>query len=452
MRRLKIILNSNVFIVCLVVVVVINVLLFNFVFERENKEYDSVVGVINHIIVSDYNTSIDIDGFRVILDSVYDEFKLGETVLFKGKSGIPEGNSNFNLFNYKNYLRSRKIYYLFYADSFIVKKESNFMFQVKNKIVDHISTYKSVSYLNTFILGDTSLLEDSVYESYQKLGVNHLFAISGMHITLISGLLVRLLKRFNKSYLIVIVVLMFYAFLTSFSVSVLRSVFLFTFIYLNKKFKFNVSNTKIIVIIASLFLIYNPYLIHSISFKYSFIISFYLILFSKYLNKSKFYSLFMVSFIAFLVSIPISINNFFEINLLTVFYNLMYVPLITYIIFPFSLIVLFISKLDFIFYNMISLLESISLYLSEFNVTLIMRCVPFVFIVFYYFLITKSISNFFKKKYGFILFLMFIIVVHNNINMFDKSVYLTMIDQTCPIMIQRLNNIFQRNPLISIGI
>ena len=25
-------------------------------------------------------------------------------------------------------------------------------------------------------------------------------------------------------------------------------------------------------------------------------------------------------------------------------------------------------------------------------------------------------------------------------------------DQTCPIMIQRLNNIFQRNPLISIGI
>ena len=26
------------------------------------------------------------------------------------------------------------------------------------------------------------------------------------------------------------------------------------------------------------------------------------------------------------------------------------------------------------------------------------------------------------------------------------------LDQTCPIMIQRLNNIFQRNPLISIGI
>lgn len=30
----------------------------------------------------------------------------------------------------------------------------------------------------------------------------------------------------------------------------------------------------------------------------------------------------------------------------------------------------------------------------------------------------------------------------------DKKI----IDQTCPIMIQRLNNIFQRNPLISIGI
>lgn len=28
----------------------------------------------------------------------------------------------------------------------------------------------------------------------------------------------------------------------------------------------------------------------------------------------------------------------------------------------------------------------------------------------------------------------------------------TFLDQTCPIMIQRLNNIFQRNPLISMGI
>lgn len=34
----------------------------------------------------------------------------------------------------------------------------------------------------------------------------------------------------------------------------------------------------------------------------------------------------------------------------------------------------------------------------------------------------------------------------------EKVEALKGIEQTCPIMIQRLNNIFQRNPLISMGI
>lgn len=35
---------------------------------------------------------------------------------------------------------------------------------------------------------------------------------------------------------------------------------------------------------------------------------------------------------------------------------------------------------------------------------------------------------------------------------FTNKIKCIYIDQTCPIMIQRLNNIFQRNPLISMGI
>ena len=40
----------------------------------------------------------------------------------------------------------------------------------------------------------------------------------------------------------------------------------------------------------------------------------------------------------------------------------------------------------------------------------------------------------------------------NNPGIYTMSSSSRVIDQTCPIMIQRLNNIFQRNPLISIGI
>ena len=40
----------------------------------------------------------------------------------------------------------------------------------------------------------------------------------------------------------------------------------------------------------------------------------------------------------------------------------------------------------------------------------------------------------------------------NKPGVYELPVGSRVIDQTCPIMIQRLNNIFQRNPLISIGI
>ena len=55
---------------------------------------------------------------------------------------------------------------------------------------------------------------------------------------------------------------------------------------------------------------------YNISFKYSFVISFYLILFNKLIREKKNYftKLFMTSLIAFLASVPIQINNFFSIT------------------------------------------------------------------------------------------------------------------------------------------
>ena len=83
-------------------------------------------------------------------------------------------------------------------------------------------------YLKTFLLGDKSNLSTKVMSSYQENGISHLFAISGMHIALLSSLITRFLKKFKvteeKRYYITSTILIMYLLLVGFSPSILRGV------------------------------------------------------------------------------------------------------------------------------------------------------------------------------------------------------------------------------------
>ena len=76
-------------------------------------------------------------------------------------------------------------------------------------------------------------------------------------------------------------------FLTDFTASIVRSGVFFIVLTLNKIYKWNIRIIDILFITLSLSLIYNPYLIHSVGFQFSFIISMYLIIFQKKILKYK---------------------------------------------------------------------------------------------------------------------------------------------------------------------
>ena len=102
-------------------------------------------------------------------------------------------------------------------------------------------------------------------------------------------LLKKITKNHDISYIITIFILLFYTFITNFSSSILRAFLLFLLIYINKKFKFNLKTIEIIMLILLILLMYNPFYIYSIGFKFTFIISIILILFSKKINNFKNY-------------------------------------------------------------------------------------------------------------------------------------------------------------------
>ena len=108
---------------------------------------------------------------------------------------------------------SKNTYYSMNIDNIrLIEKNNNIFYKIKTYLVERISNIKCSEYLNTFILGDSSYISDNVLESYRTNGISHLFSVSGMHITLLSCLILYILnkvKKRNINYLFVILFLLF---------------------------------------------------------------------------------------------------------------------------------------------------------------------------------------------------------------------------------------------------
>ncbi len=346
------------------------------------------------------------------------DYKLGDYIKVIGVLNKPYDNTIFNLFNYNKYLLSNKIYYILKANDIIkIKDNTNILYKIKNIIYERIDKLKCKDYIKTFVLGDKQDLSDEILSSYQQNGVSHLLAISGMHISLLVVILTKLLKKFKYNYFVISLFLIFYAFLTSFTPSVLRAVFLYIFKKIDKK--------NLILLIASFMLFYNPYYIYNVGFLFSFVISFYLIYFGNLTNKfnNYFVKLFITSAICFVASIPIMINNFYYINIMSPLINVIFVPFISLIIFPLSLLTLIFPILDNILLFLLNIMESLTLFCNNFNINLIMAKMN-IFIFTLYYLIISLI--FIKPKYFYILII--ILIIHTNIRYFNKNSHLTILD------------------------
>lgn len=258
--------------------------------------------------------------------------------------------------------------------------------------------------MHLFILGDKSYLSNDIVFSFQEIGISHLFAISGMHITLLSSIILKILKKLkiseNKRYFITSIFLIIFLLIANTSPSILRGVLFFILFSLNKIYYFHISPINLYIFILSLTLLINPLYIFDIGFKYSFLISGTLIILSNYLHSSNYFiSLFKVSFISNFISFPITIKNFYQINILSIFLNIIYVPFISLIVFPLALISLFIKKILPIFTFFTNLLEKTSLYFSSLSIfKLSFVKLPSIIYIIYFILIVLIIFSIIKKR------------------------------------------------------
>lgn len=361
-----------------------------------------------------------------------EEFHLGDTIEVTGELTKPKKNTSKYLFNYHSYLKHKNIHYTITSTS--IKKISsnkNIYYILKNIIVN---LSEKNAYLKTFLLGDKSNLSTKVMSSYQENGISHLFAISGMHITLLSSIITKILKRFKvkeeKRYYITSLILIIYLLLVGFSPSILRGVLFYILFTLNKVYYFYVKPVNIFIIILSLSLLINYNYIFDVGFWYSFVISFSLIVTAKYLTSSNYLlGLLKTSIISFLVSIPISLYSFYQINISSIFYNLFFIPYVSIIVFPLSLITLVVPVILPIYEVLIKILEEVSLLFSNNRLLIItFPRINFIFYIIYYVLIIIFIKGLLKRNYFKLIPLFFLLLIHYIYPYFQKDLIIKMID------------------------
>jgi len=221
------------------------------------------------------------EGKVLVTVNRYLGYQYGDRIKVKGKLEAPYV---FEEFNYKEYLAKEGIYSVVYFPEIelIENNQGNFLlasiFKLKDKLRENIDQNLSLpqsSILAAVILGDKRQISDDWKEKLNLAGVRHLTAVSGMHVSILTALLMSLLiglgfwKR--QAFFLTIGLIGLYVLLTGLQPSAVRAGIMGSFFLLaNFLGRGNISS-RTLVLAAVLMLLQNPLLLKwDVGFQLSF--------------------------------------------------------------------------------------------------------------------------------------------------------------------------------------
>ncbi len=437
MQKWKTILSSNLFLGiflllgCFYLIYIVINNRYSFFNSNETK----IVGTIVKIRERENNTELflKIDSkrkLRVFIKKKND-LKIGDQIKIEGEFKEPIRNTIPNGFNYKHYLwyHQENIYFKSEKEEKIGESKNIFL-KIKRNLIEKIENRKNRKYLKIFILGDTEELTVDEKNSLKVNGINHLFSISGMHISLIIGIITIFIRK-RKSFLswtIINIILFGYLTLIDFLPSACRAFVLWNFITLSKIQNLNFTKIKCFLWMLGTILFIKPFFIFEVGFQFSMTLCFFFCLIERKLSeKTKLKQMILISTLALFVSLPITLYYYYEINFLSILWNILIVPFITIFFFPLQLLSLIIPILSIPAYYLGEIFEVITQILEKIDFLIMTFHKPSIlWIITYYLLLILMLKK--KNKKRCVLMIVILIIYLYHYNLIVRKSYFLMID------------------------
>lgn len=204
--------------------------------------------------------------------------------------------------------------------------------------------------LMALILADRTDFDPTFDEAVKLLGMMHLFAVSGLHVTLLTVLLRRGLSFLKVppllSTMLTAGVLLTYLMLTSFAPSIMRAALWWGLLQLNGRFQWRLSAIDALVLVQLAVWLWNPFSHYHLGFVLSYAMAYTILIHQKDLPKHPLKASFKVACIALVFGLPISTWMQPSIHLLTPFVNTISVFVMSLVLLPLTYLVAFFPGLD----------------------------------------------------------------------------------------------------------
>ncbi len=227
---------------------------------------------------------------------------------------------------------------------------------------------EEAGFLSSITLGDKSGLNGDLKELFQNVGVAHVLAVSGLHVSVVCIGLYNFLRKRGISFVmsgsLAGIIAVLYGIMTGLSVSAYRACGMFLIYLLSQMLGESYDMLTSLSLLASILLLKNPLYVTNSSFIFSFLAVLFVILFAKpfseelsqYLRIRKdaqipieglgvkyrrtlkdlvmenIFSSFAFSFFLTLATIPLTANFFYQVPIYSVLLNLVILPLMPFLL------------------------------------------------------------------------------------------------------------------------